>query len=73
MGKKIFEKVAEAPAVALEKTIDESKAIVHRIERQKPIQEAKNYWRLLGPGLTTGAADDDLRGLQPLAGDLECV
>jgi len=63
MGKKFFEKMAGAPAEVLEKTIDESKAIVHKIEEQKSIQSAKNYWKLLGPGLTTGAADDDPSGI----------
>lgn len=63
MGNKIIEKIVESPAVALEKTIDESKTIVRKIEEQKPIQSAKNYWKLLGPGLTTGAADDDPSGI----------
>lgn len=59
----MIEKMVGAPAVALEKTIDESKTIVQKIEEQKPIQSAKNYWKLLGPGLTTGAADDDPSGI----------
>lgn len=28
-----------------------------------PISRVKNYWRMLGPGLTTGAADDDPSGI----------
>ena len=47
MGKKFFEKMAGAPAVALEKTIEESQSLVHKVEEQKPIQSVKNYWKLL--------------------------
>jgi NRAMP (natural resistance-associated macrophage protein)-like metal ion transporter len=30
---------------------------------QDPLKKAKNYWYLLGPGLTTGASDDDPSGI----------
>jgi NRAMP (natural resistance-associated macrophage protein)-like metal ion transporter len=30
---------------------------------QDPFKRAKNYWYLLGPGLTTGASDDDPSGI----------
>lgn len=63
MAKRLLKKVIEAPAIALEKTIDESKVIINNIEKQKSIQTAKRYWKLLGPGLTTGAADDDPSGI----------
>lgn len=29
----------------------------------EPLKKAKNYWYLLGPGLTTGASDDDPSGI----------
>jgi len=53
--------MVEAPAVALEKTVDASKHLTNRVE--KPLHEAKEYWEKLGPGLTTGAADDDPSGI----------
>ncbi|OGK55934.1 iron transporter [Candidatus Roizmanbacteria bacterium RIFCSPLOWO2_02_FULL_38_10] len=31
--------------------------------KQKPLKEAKSFWRTLGPGLTTGASDDDPSGI----------
>ena len=61
--KRFFERVVETPAVALDKTIDLSKRVVTAIERQKPLVSAKHFWHGLGPGLTTGASDDDPSGL----------
>ncbi len=59
----LIEKVAEAPAVALEKTVDATEALAKSITAKRPIQEVKDYWHNLGPGLTTGAADDDPSGI----------
>lgn len=65
MGKSsdLLEKVVEAPAVALEKTVDASKKVGEAIVDQKPLKKAGAYWHSLGPGLTTGAADDDPAGI----------
>ncbi len=63
MTKKFFKSVAEAPARALGNTIDTSERLVNRIRYQKDIIKAKDYWKTLGPGLTTGAADDDPSGI----------
>lgn len=60
---KIFEKVAAAPAMVLDKTINTSKQISDSIANQVHIKKANEYWRTLGPGLTTGAADDDPSGI----------
>lgn len=62
-AEKFFEKVAGAPADALDKTIDASKNITRVFVSQKHLGEAKEYWKSLGPGLTTGAADDDPSGI----------
>jgi len=59
----LIEQIVEAPAIALEETIDESKKIFTTIGNQKAVQRADDYWHLLGPGLTTGAADDDPSGI----------
>ncbi|MDO8576796.1 MAG: Nramp family divalent metal transporter [Candidatus Daviesbacteria bacterium] len=60
---KFLEKVAGAPADVLEKTIDTSKKISGIFVSRKQINQAKDYWKTLGPGLTTGAADDDPSGI----------
>ncbi len=60
---KFFEKVAGTPADILDKTIDASKQISKDFSRQKHIKSARGFWKSLGPGLTTGAADDDPSGI----------
>lgn len=61
--KKLFEKTVEAPAKALEKVVKNSHETIDFLAAKKPIKKAKNYWRILGPGLTTGASDDDPSGI----------
>src|SRR3989304_7957253 len=63
MPEEVIEKVAEAPAVAVEKAIDTSKQISQKISNQPSVKKARAYWKLLGPGLTTGASDDDPSGI----------
>lgn len=63
MKGELFEDVVETPALAIEKTIELSKQAVDVVDKQKPFQEAKKYWEILGPGLVTGAADDDPSGI----------
>ncbi len=57
------EKAFEVPAEALEEGVDfvrkEEKALISK----KPFKRAEEYWDTLGPGLTTGAADDDPSGI----------
>ncbi|MEK7648903.1 MAG: divalent metal cation transporter [Patescibacteria group bacterium] len=61
--KSILKKTIEAPAIILEKTVELSELVVHDIASKKPMQEARGFWRTLGPGLTTGASDDDPAGI----------
>lgn len=61
--KTLWEKILGAPAVILNKTIEVEEEIVEDIKEQKPIKRAREYWKILGPGLTTGAADDDPSGI----------
>lgn len=63
MKKSILEKIFSAPAELLEKSAELEEEIHNDINRQKPVKEAKEYWKTLGPGLTTGAADDDPSGI----------
>ncbi len=63
VAKRVLRSMAEAPSIALEKGIDTSRQIVRLVRRQKDVQRARDYWKTLGPGLTTGAADDDPSGI----------
>ena len=63
MKKSILEKIFSMPAEMLEKGVEVEKEIEKDIKNEKPIKEAKKYWETLGPGLTTGAADDDPSGI----------
>src|ERR1035437_4795368 len=60
---KIAKAIAEAPARVLEKTIDviikDEKALI----KAKPFRMTEEYIDILGPGLVTGAADDDPSGI----------
>ncbi len=58
-----MEKVAGAPADVLDKSIDTSKKITELFVSKKHLGQAREYWKSLGPGLTTGAADDDPSGI----------
>ncbi len=62
-GKDIVEEIADAPAIAVEKTIETTQKILHDLPGQGSIKKAKRFWRSLGPGLTTGASDDDPSGI----------
>ena len=62
-NKKIFEKVMGSPAVALDRTINASMRFNKAVVNQLHFQKARDYWKTLGPGLTTGAADDDPSGI----------
>src|ERR1700676_3449009 len=65
MKKGIFEKTIEAPAQALEFGVEGGKKIgkAMPLSGHEPIKKARNYWYMLGPGLTTGASDDDPSGI----------
>ncbi len=61
--KNIVTKTVEAPAQLLEKTLETTHDIGRRLEGGKTLQKTKDYWHTLGPGLTTGASDDDPSGI----------
>jgi len=63
MPDKFLKGVIEAPAVVLEKTVETSEGIQESLSNQPQLSKAKEYWKTLGPGLTTGAADDDPSGI----------
>jgi NRAMP (natural resistance-associated macrophage protein)-like metal ion transporter len=63
MSEDLIKKVAEAPAATLDATVGTGQKIADSISSHTHIQKAKDYWKNLGPGLTTGASDDDPSGI----------
>jgi NRAMP (natural resistance-associated macrophage protein)-like metal ion transporter len=59
----IIEKVVEAPAAALEKTLEVSGEFLEKLPSNTSLKKVSDFWHALGPGLTTGAADDDPSGI----------
>ncbi len=53
----------EAPAEALEIGVKGTENAGHLLISKRPFRLAEEYWQTLGPGLTTGAADDDPSGI----------
>ena len=64
MPKKDYIKItAEAPAEILDFTVIATGKIVKAGRNNKVFRKTGDYWRTLGPGLTTGASDDDPSGI----------
>lgn len=61
--KNLIEKIVESPAVALDKTAEAVEKVGQVAHVDAPLQKTREYWKTLGPGLTTGAADDDCSGI----------
>ena len=65
--KDLITMTAEAPAVVLARTVMASVVIrdiaVEQTANSPVVQKSKQYWHMLGPGLTTGASDDDPSGI----------
>ncbi len=61
--RKAVKRLFQAPAKALERTIEFTEFEEKRMMNKKPLQLASEYFNTLGPGLTTGAADDDPSGI----------
>lgn len=60
---KQLEQIASAPSIVLEKSIDATKKLGKDATEITQVKKAKSFWRNLGPGLITGAADDDPSGI----------
>ena len=63
MTEDTLEKIIAKPAELLEKGIEVGNKLGQEIVSKEPFTAAKEYWHNLGPGLTTGAADDDPSGI----------
>jgi len=62
---KFLEEAIEAPAKILESSFESGHKIANRMPGKgiNPYKRVKDYWFALGPGLTTGASDDDPSGI----------
>lgn len=60
-----LEEAIEAPAKALESSFESGHKIANKMPGKgfNPYKRARDYWVALGPGLTTGASDDDPSGI----------
>lgn len=58
-----LKKSVEAPAEFLERTVVTTQRIRTALPGDKMLLKTKGYWHMLGPGLTTGASDDDPSGI----------
>jgi len=58
-----LQKFVETPAVILDKVVSFSESVSKSFGQKKTVKQAEAYWDSLGPGLTTGAADDDPSGI----------
>lgn len=66
MGKKNIQKIPETPAGLLGRTITATEHIGQMdiaTPSGKMLKRGRDYWHMLGPGLTTGASDDDPSGI----------
>ncbi len=59
----IFQKSAEAPAEFLERSIVTTQKLTSGLPGNQIVKKTEDYWHMLGPGLTTGASDDDPSGI----------
>lgn len=57
--KDLVERITDAEVAALTAT----QKITSEINSNKTVKKTKDYWHTLGPGLTTGASDDDPSGI----------
>lgn len=60
---KLITKTAEAPAVVLGRAVVATQIVREVSRNNKVVKKGKDYWLMLGPGLTTGASDDDPSGI----------
>lgn len=58
--KDVFEEVVEFPARVLEEAVETAGKASGALPG---VSRVRSYWHILGPGLTTGAADDDPSGV----------
>jgi NRAMP (natural resistance-associated macrophage protein)-like metal ion transporter len=62
-SEQLLKKSVEIPAVILDDAVVAAQTMSTAIPANKVVARTKNYWHMLGPGLTTGASDDDPSGI----------
>jgi len=60
--KQTIEEVVRTEVILIDETIVKSVRAVGKTEAET-VKKTKEYWNVLGPGLTTGASDDDPSGI----------
>ncbi len=63
MKKKMIEDIVKAPSVVLEKTVEVTQEIHTTITSHSVVRGGSEYLENIGPGIITGAADDDPAGI----------
>jgi Mn2+/Fe2+ NRAMP family transporter len=63
MVEKHLEKFVGTPADVLDRTVNISQGLVRQTKVEESVKKARKFWHSLGPGLTTGASDDDPSGI----------
>ena len=61
--KDLVERIVQTPGNVIDVTVTETTRLVTAIPETHPIKKSREYWHTLGPGLTTGASDDDPSGI----------
>lgn len=59
----LLRKSVEAPALFLGRTVVAAQYVANAVPAGKVLKKTGDYWHMLGPGLTTGASDDDPSGI----------
>lgn len=60
---KIIKQAASSPSVALDKSTSFFNKLLQGYVKRTTFKKVGTYWNVLGPGLITGAADDDPSGI----------
>ena len=61
--KDLLERITGTPGAVLDITVTQTTRIAAAVPNAHPIKKSREYWHTLGPGLTTGASDDDPSGI----------
>ncbi len=61
--KSAVERLSEAPAIALDAVVNSAEQFKGGRRTKNALKKTNEYWKALGPGLTTGASDDDPSGI----------
>lgn len=59
----LMKKFTDTPGTTLSNSIKKTGQMAHDFPSSQPIKKTEKYWHDLGPGLTTGASDDDPSGI----------